>query len=110
MCRAFLLTFCLLTTGIGAFAANAPADADARSAALQWLGLLDAGQYMAAYQARPPRVKVGERQKEEFLEACRLKRAPLGRAVTREFRRVKHTHTLVGSPGWELRGDVFQNV
>jgi hypothetical protein len=92
--------FCLaalFVTQLSASAASAPSDADARAAALQWLSLLDAGQYQEAYRARVPRITTDQLH-EHFLEWMRATRAPFGRARAREFRQVKHTHALVGSP------------
>jgi hypothetical protein len=87
----------LFLTQISAPAASAPTDADARAAALQWVSLLDSGQYEAAYKARVPRITTDQLH-EHFLDWMRTTRAPLGKARTREFREVKHTHSVVGSP------------
>jgi hypothetical protein len=72
-------------------------DGEARQAALQWLDLVDSGQYAKAYEARVPRVRGGGTVA-EYCAWMRSKRAPFGRAKTRAFTKVVHLHTLAGAP------------
>lgn len=93
---AAVLCLALLINCSSAFALSA-SDQEARDAALRWLAMLDAGQYGKAYQARPPRLKAGGSE-QQFIQWARFKRYPLGRARSRQFLKVVHTHQILGSP------------
>jgi hypothetical protein len=72
-------------------------DSQAREAALQWLAMIDAGQYTKAYHAVVPRLR-NSGSEEQWNRWLRFHRAPLGRAQARQFLRVQHTHTALGLP------------
>ena len=93
---AALLCLALFVNCSGAFALSA-SDQEAHGAALNWLAMLDAGQYGKAYLARPPRLRAGGTE-EQFIRWARFKRYPLGRATSRQFLKVVQTHQILGSP------------
>jgi hypothetical protein len=72
-------------------------DVQSRQAALQWLALVDAGQYRAAYQQLVPRVRAGGTA-DQWNLWLRSRRGSLGRARTRAFIRVAHTRTMGSAP------------
>ena len=90
------IAFFLLTVAV-VWPAAAPSDEDARATAVQWLALLDSGQYVTAYKKQPPRILTYGHE-DQWLSWMRSRRAPFGRAKTRAFSRVRHSHTLNGAP------------
>jgi Protein of unknown function (DUF4019) len=94
--RAALVCFSLMIGWSGAFALSA-SDQEARDAALSWTAMVDAAHYGKAYLARAPRVNMGVTE-ERFIEAMHARRYPFGRALSRQFLKVIHTHQILGSP------------
>ena len=74
-----------------------PADEAARDVALQWLGVVDSGNYKDAALLISEQVR-GSRDWTKYFAAHR---APLGRVNNRKIAEVKHASTVPGDP--ELR-------
>jgi Protein of unknown function (DUF4019) len=74
-----------------------PADEAARDVALQWLGVVDSGNYKDAALLISEQVR-GSRDWTKYFVAHR---APLGRVNNRRIAEVKHASTVPGDP--ELR-------
>jgi hypothetical protein len=74
-----------------------PADEAARDVALQWLGVVDSGNYKDAALLISEQVR-GSRDWTKYFAAHR---APLGRVNNRRIAEVKHASTVPGDP--ELR-------
>jgi hypothetical protein len=74
-----------------------PADQAARDVALQWLGVVDSGNYKDAALLISEQVR-GSRDWTKYFAAHR---APLGRVNNRRIAEVKHASTVPGDP--ELR-------
>ena len=74
-----------------------PADEAARDVALQWLGVVDSGNYKDAALLMSEQVR-GSRDWTKYFAAHR---APLGRVNNRRIAEVKHASTVPGDP--ELR-------
>jgi hypothetical protein len=85
-CSAFALSLSL-----------SPADEAARDVALQWLGVVDSGNYKDATLLISEEVR-GSRDWTKYFAAHR---APLGRVNNRKIAEVKHASTVPGDP--ELR-------
>src|SRR4029077_10218035 len=74
-----------------------PADEAARDVALQWLGVVDSGNYKDAALMMSEQVR-GTR---DWANYFAVHRAPLGRANNRQITEVKHAKSIPGDP--ELR-------
>jgi len=86
-----------LFLGVSPVSAISADDQAARDAALHWLGLLDSHQYGQAFDAQPPRIRTAS-IRENFIKWMQGRRTPLGRARSRSFLKVVHTHKLLAAP------------
>ena len=101
------LVWLVLSAGsFPAWAISAP-DQAARDTALNWLAIVDTGQYSKAWNAYPPRIKAG-RLEENFKGWMRARRFPLGHAKTRQFLKITHTHRLNGAPDGDYQLIAFK--
>ena len=75
-----------------------PADEAARDVALQWLGVVDSGNYKDAALLISEQVR-GSRDWTKYFAAHR---APLGRVNNRKIAEVKHASTVPGDPEFRL--------
>src|SRR5689334_7700942 len=100
-----------LVLWVGCFAARAISASDeaARNTALNWLAVVDAGQYSQAWNAFPPRIKAGGLGA-NWQGLMRARRFPLGHAKTRQFSKVTHTHRLIGAPDGDYQIVVFKTL
>jgi hypothetical protein len=73
-----------------------PDEEAAREAAMQWLQLVDAGDYEDAAAQMAEQVRATERWVTYFTS----NRAPRGRVKNRQTVQVKHTPTVRGAPVW----------
>ena len=73
-----------------------PDEEAARHAALEWLQLVDAGNYQIAAAQMAEQVRATERWVTYFT----ANRAPRGKVKKREIVQIKHTPTLKGAPVW----------
>jgi len=71
-----------------------PADQAARDVALQWLGVVDSGNYKDATLMMSEQVR-GTR---DWANYFAVHRAPLGRANNRQITEVKHAKNIPGDP------------
>ncbi len=92
---AVISTFALQCSAIAL--SLSPADEAARDVALQWLGVVDSGNYKDAALLVSEQVR-GSRDWTKYFAAHR---APLGRVNNRRIAEVKHASTVPGDP--ELR-------
>src|SRR2546430_17141697 len=83
-------------------------DQAARNTALNWLAMVDAGEYVKAWTAYPPRIKSGGLQ-QAFLGRMRERRFPLGHPRSRKFMKVTHTHRLNGAPDGDYQIIAFKS-
>jgi hypothetical protein len=70
---------------------------EARTAALQWLELVDAGEYTNAYRAEPDRLRASTTYA-QFVRSMKGRRVPFGRVLSRKFIGAAFTRKLTGSP------------
>jgi len=92
---AVISTFALQCSAIAL--SLSPADEAARDVALQWLGVVDSGNYKDAALLVSEQVR-GSRDWTKYFAAHRV---PLGRVNNRKIAEVKHASTVPGDP--ELR-------
>jgi len=70
---------------------------ETRAAALEWLALVDAGNYPAAYAMEPARLRAATTE-EQFIRSMEGRRAPFGSVLSRSFIGAAFTRKLTGSP------------
>src|SRR5438552_5546670 len=93
-----LIGACVITCSSSALSLSlSPEDEAARDVALQWLGVVDSGNYKDAALLISEQVR-GSRDWTKYFAAHR---APLGRVNNRKIAEVKHASTVPGDP--ELR-------
>jgi len=93
-----LIGACVITCSSLALSPSlSPADEAARDVALQWLGVVDSGNYKDATLLMSEQVR-GSRDWRKYFAAHR---APLGRVNNRKIAEVKYASTVPGDP--ELR-------
>lgn len=86
--------------GAAAPAAPSPeeaAQAEAQKRAQDWLGLVDAGQYDASWDAAAP-VFQSSTTKEQWNQALQGARGPLGSLGSRQFRAAEYKTSIQGAP------------
>ena len=79
----------------------------AKSAALEWLALVDAGNYPAAYAMEPARLRAATTQ-EQFVRSMEGRRAPFGRVLSRSFMGAAFTRKLTSSPDGQYESILFR--
>lgn len=93
--------FCVgLFFGGVAHAEEADAVSKAEAAAVQWLALVDAGDYSASWDQAAELFR-GSISKASWKSALRGVRAPLGAVKSRRLRSARFTRTLPGAPDGE---------
>src|SRR5437773_11573073 len=80
---------------------------DARTAALHWLQLVDAGDYAQAYEEESRRLRTSTTEG-QFLRSMEGRRAPFGRVLSRKFIGAAFTHKLTGSPDGRYERILFR--
>jgi len=88
-----LIGACVITCSSSALSLS-PEDEAARDVALQWLGVVDSGNYKDAALLISEQVR-GSRDWTKYFAAHR---APLGRVNNRKIAEVKHASTVPGDP------------
>src|SRR5437016_14680152 len=88
-----LIGACVITCSSSALSLS-PADEAARDVALQWLGVVDSGNYKDAALLVSEQVR-GSRDWTKYFAAHRV---PLGRVNNRRIEEVKHASTVPGDP------------
>ena len=80
---------------------------ETRAAALEWLGLVDAGKYPAAYAMEPARLRAATTE-EQFIRSMEGRRVPFGRVLSRSFIGAAFTRKLTGSPDGRYESILFR--
>jgi hypothetical protein len=80
---------------------------EARSAAEEWLALLDAAQYATAYAAEPARLRAATTP-EQFVRSMEGRRQPFGRVLSRKFIGAAFTRKLTGAPDGQYESILFR--
>lgn len=80
---------------------------ETRAAALEWLALVDAGKYPAAYAMEPARLRATTTE-EQFIRSMEGRRVPFGRVLSRSFIGAAFTRKLTGSPDGRYESILFR--
>lgn len=80
---------------------------ETRAAALHWLQLVDAGEYVQAYEEEPARLRASTTQA-QFIRSMEGRRAPFGRVLSRTFIGAAFTRKLTGSPDGRYESILFR--
>jgi hypothetical protein len=80
---------------------------ETRAAALEWLALVDAGDYAKAYAMEPDRLRAATTE-EQFIRSMEGRRAPFGRVLSRSFIGAAFTKKLSGSPDGRYESILFR--
>ena len=80
---------------------------EARAAALEWLALVDAANYPAAYALEPDRLRKTTSE-EQFVRSMEGRRAPFGRVLSRSFIGAAFTKKLTGAPDGRYESILFR--
>ena len=81
-------------------AGNPAAEKQARQAAVEWLAMVDAGDYAGSWDAAAGYFRAAI-TKDKWQQALTAVRAPLGKLVSREFTSAQYTASLPGAPDGE---------
>jgi hypothetical protein len=79
----------------------------AREAAEEWLALIDAADYAAAYAREPERLRAATTQ-DQFVRSMEGRRAPFGKMLSRTFIGAAFTHKLTGAPDGHYESILFR--
>lgn len=80
---------------------------EARAAATQWLTLVDAGDYGAAYTLESKRLRAATTQ-DQFLRSMEGRRAPFGKVLSRTFMGAAFTRKITGAPDGHYESILFR--
>jgi hypothetical protein len=80
---------------------------EARSAAEEWLNLIDKTDYASAYAAEPPRLRAATTE-EQFVRSMQSRRQPFGRVLSRNFIGAAYTRKLTGAPDGNYESILFK--
>ena len=82
-------------------------ESEARTAAMHWLQLVDAGDYAQAYELEPARLRAATTEA-QFVRSMEGRRKPFGRVVSRKFIGAAFTRKLTGSPDGHYESILFR--
>jgi len=82
-------------------------ETEARTAAMHWLQLVDAGDYAQAYEEEPARLRAATTQA-QFNRSMEGRRAPFGKVLSRKFIGAAFTKKLTGSPDGHYESILFR--
>jgi len=82
---------------------------EARAAAEEWLALIDAAKYPAAYALEPPRLRAATTE-EQFVRSMEGRRQPFGRVLSRVFIGAAYTRKLTGAPDGHYESILFRTA
>ena len=85
------------------------AEADAKSAALRWLQLLDDGDYEEAFEFEAQDFRM-YRTQAQFVRYMQARRAPFGRATSRSVIGARHIGKFVGAPEGNYESVIFKTA
>ena len=74
----------------------------------RWLNLVDTSHYGQAFDEQAARIKIASLGRDHFVKWMEGRRTPLGRALTRSFLKVVHTHKLEASPDGDYQKIAFK--
>jgi hypothetical protein len=80
---------------------------EAREAAEQWLALIDAADYAAAYAREPGRLRAATTE-EQFVRSMEGRRQPFGHVLSRAFIGAAFTRKLTGAPDGHYESILFR--
>ena len=80
---------------------------ETRAAALEWLALIDSGEYARAYAMEPARLRAATTE-EQFIRSMEGRRAPFGQVLSRSFIGAAFTRKLTGSPDGQYESILFR--
>jgi hypothetical protein len=80
---------------------------EARTAAEEWLALIDAADYPAAYAQEPERLRAATTE-EQFVRSMEGRRAPFGKMFSRTFIGAAFTRKLTGAPDGRYESILFR--
>jgi hypothetical protein len=80
---------------------------ETRAAAEEWLALIDAANYAAAYASEPARLRAAITQ-EQFVRSMEGRRQPFGRVLSRSFIGAAFTRKLTGAPDGNYESILFR--
>ena len=104
----FLVQGCAIQRSLKSSLAEKRArETEARRAAQEWLALIDAANYAAAYAAEPARLRAATTQ-EQFVRSMEGRRQPFGSVLSRSFIGAAFTHKLTGAPDGEYESILFR--
>lgn len=112
----FLAASLIMALTSCAFHSRSPARAErraneeaARTAALEWLQLLDAGEYSDAYDLEAARVRAGGTAR-QFNRSMQARRAPLGGTLSRKMIGVAFSRKMPGAPDGNYESVLFRTT
>jgi hypothetical protein len=79
----------------------------ARASAEEWLALIDAADYPAAYAREPGRLRAATTE-EQFVRSMEGRRAPFGKMLSRTFIGAAFTRKLTGAPDGHYESILFR--
>lgn len=82
-------------------------ESDARGAALQWLQLLDQGDYEEAFEFEAQDFRM-YRTQSQFVRLMQARRAPFGKTIDRKFIGAAHVEKFVGAPEGNYESVLFK--
>jgi hypothetical protein len=82
-------------------------ESDARGAALQWLQLLDQGDYDEAFEFEAQDFRM-YRTQSQFVRLMQARRAPFGKTIDRKFIGAAHVEKFVGAPEGNYESVLFK--
>jgi hypothetical protein len=82
-------------------------EVDARSAALNWLQLLDDGDYEEAFEFKAQDFRMSQTQA-QFVRFMQARRAPFGKMIERKFIGAAHVERFVGAPEGNYESVLFK--
>jgi uncharacterized protein DUF4019 len=80
---------------------------EARTAAEEWLALIDAADYPAAYARETERLRAATTE-EQFIRSMQGRRAPFGKLLSRTFIGAAFTHKLTSAPDGHYESILFR--
>ena len=80
---------------------------ETRTAAEQWLALIDSANYAGAYAAEPSRLRALATE-EQFVGSMRGRREPFGRVLSRKFIGAAFTRKMNGAPDGHYESILFR--
>jgi hypothetical protein len=107
-CLCFIFQGCAMHRSVSkSLAEKRDREKEARTAALHWLQLVDAGDYAQAYEEEPARLRAASTEA-QFVRSMEGRRAPFGRVLSRKFIGAAFTRKLTGSPDGRYESILFR--